>query len=231
MMRKKYSRRRYRRNKRRYYQKKKDPKKSKFAYAVRRVLNYNSELKFIDQNTTAQAGGLPLLPWTTAQFTDLNMLVGITQGVGKQQRVGTRIKLVELAIRWHSEIQDGLGTDDSNIIRFVLFQWRDESTSFTNVNQLLKSYSTAGPTVTSMYNSTNAGQFRVIMDKTISLSRNGSKVKVGSKIAKKLDKNITYSDTSGLPTSGEFFLIYLSDSGVPLHPVLTLELRLKYNDI
>jgi len=223
-------------NKKRTYRRRRTFKKrtyngnSKFKSAVKNVINRIAELKISDQNLTAQNAGIQLdIPYS-GRIINLGLLGQIVNGTGgPYNRIGNNIKTVSLKMRFNVYIPNA--GDTTNNIRVCLLQWRNPAVTLTTIQQIIYNYSTAGFDWISPYNDQSAGQFRVLYDKNLTLNAAGRRLISVRKVFHKMDKKITYDINTGLPKYGEYFLILISDSTVPVHPVIDGNFRLKYIDI
>lgn len=225
----KYKRKRYYRKKR-YYKPSSWAKKSKFAKKVKKVMSYDSEMKFQDSNIYTLNAGLPLAISTTGNLTNLGLLASITQGSNYNQRAGQDIKLQSLQFRYQIYLDTGF-PDTTSYVRVIIFQWRQDDSMLTSINQIIYNYELAGYNPTSLYNPSNAGLFRVLYDKSHNLSVDGSNRQViGTAIIHKMDKNIKFLVGTNTLNSKDLYMITVSDSSTAPHPQMLGCFRIKYTD-
>lgn len=223
---------------RKKYAKKPIPKTSvkTIQSIAKRTIMRNAEHKYNDQDTTAQNLGVQLSVPNTGLLINLELLSGpngITQGdLNFRQRNANRINLTSLYFQIDTFIPTS--GDNTNIVRMVLLQWLKDAPTLTAIQQVLYSGSTGGFNIYSPYNIDYVGSYKILCDKFLPMSFNGSnRIKSVKKyITKSLYKNIVYT-SAGTPTinKGEFFLILVSDSQLAPHPAFEGNFRLRYTDM
>lgn len=215
---------------RKFYNKKVFKKKrSKFAVKfrprnmtslIKRTILKMGEKKYVDGTG---ANNVSIL----GAMVDLG-LAGIPVGDTQNDRTGIKIRLINFHMRYECFIPAG-STDTSNTLRCVIFQWYDSAAPLGQ--QVLFNVALGSFTVNSSYNKENAMKFRVLYDKRIYLSLEGTR-NVAGKInmyGNKIPlKDIIYLNAS-IP-KGQYFMLLVSDSAAVAHPTFTYEHRFSFYD-
>jgi len=146
------------------------PKQQRLAtiQQVKSLISHNIEPRFFDLSNFAQN--------TSSTGTQLG-LSQIPQGVADGTRGGDEVNLKSLEVRFECYLQGTGGTNDfTNCVRLIIYQWLPMSTAAipvpANVVQLTPG-GTGQNGVMTMYNWDARTQYKILADKTFSLSGNG----------------------------------------------------------
>lgn len=182
---------------------------------VKRLIGRQIESKVADSNVLTSVD-------SSASF--FQRLTMPAQGDAYNERSGDVIHLEKL--QWRMNIVAG---DSSNVLRFIIFRWQNDS-------------GLATPSVSDLLEATNALAFvdyqseqqkiQVLFDRTYALSTEGvpNRVITGSLYGRKLGrKKLTFNQAA---TTGvdQFYLFLTSDSAAAPHPAVGGYFRLTYAD-
>lgn len=156
-------------------------------------------------------------------------LDGLATGTNQLSRVGNEIYLKSLYIKGKVTI-----ADTTNVVRVMIVQWMKETASFTALQQILFNNSIAGFTWESPYAKEQAGNFKIIWDRTFNLTNVQAPIILFRKrLTRGFKKNIRYNSQIGgnLVVKGALFLVALSDSLAIPNPGIDFETRINFVDI
>lgn len=197
---------------RRFYKKKQYVTKKE----VKSMLKSNLEVKHHDLSVT----NYPLDP-AAALLSPIQDLTVITQGLLDYNRVGDRIKLKTLQLRYYINC-----TSTNEIVRLILFQWKDDSSIAAAPGLPLLEKMLVVPSgnnaVISTYNhdTMSTGSISVLYDKSHTLADLGTygapkiltvKAKVHTKY---MARNLQYVD-GGSQGKNKIYLFAFSNQAVP----------------
>lgn len=221
-----YVRRRKTYKKKRYVRR----RKTNFNARVKKAITSYAEKKWQDFSLNVANTGTDPAVTSTASLYNTAILQSIVAGTGiVKNRIGNKIKLRSIDLRVKSYL--GALSDSNNVVRIIVLQWRDAPATLLYASQIVYDWATTTPSVNSGYNPTEAGKFRILYDKRITLSSAGTSTYNAKRIIYKLDKNIVYNFTSGATQGGEIFIFTVSDSGATPHPYCDVMMRVKYTDV
>jgi len=153
----------------------------------------------------------------------------LTQGDAQGQRDGDHIQWsrAELNVNF-------TGSDNTNVIRFIIFQWRVNSFLSTPTTGTILSLGPTGAVdILSLHNYATRKNYHILHDEAVTLCLNGSNNVV--------QKHILLARSKFLPEKVEFnpgvssginlvYCLVVSDSLAVAHPIQNLNLRLWYRD-
>nr|QGF19360.1 hypothetical protein [Antarctic circular DNA molecule] len=183
---------------------------------IKRLITSLAEHKYYDNFAT----GLAMIPTGLIQ-------AGLTtpvQGTGDGQRVGDKVTILSLTIKF-----DIIGADTTNACRVIIFRW-----GMPTVPVPADVFQTAGVVTTynSLPNYDRVGQkqLRVLYDRTFSTTANGTnaysrRIRIG-KNAGPLEFN-----NGAITGTGLIYGLFISDSQIAPHPSLSWYSRLTYTDM
>lgn len=158
-------------------------------------------------------------------------LTGITAGTGSTQRLGANINVLSMNLRVNME-----NGDPNNTVRMMCVETYEEVDTV-----LTTPYDLFNPLTAGFVGAINAPinrqlVKRVLYDKTINLNPNwngASKFKYLSAYAKvsKMGRKIQYDEATGVPQSGHYAWLWVSDSALPNHPRIRYSLELRFSDL
>lgn len=188
---------------------------------VKRMLSNKLEHKFVDS----------LMPYTQmdriGNFTRIsyNGVGGaeIIRGTGENQRVGDRIKPVELELRFSSYYSASLVTADStHTVRVIVFRWNEDIAGGVPTSGSVLQYTSSGvgayEQITSPYNHASKQQkdFTIIMDKRYSLG--GASSTFGFHKKFKLKGNLDFTlNSDALGGTGHYYVFVSADDATGAH--------------
>lgn len=127
---------------------------------VKKIIAAETEMKYNNYNFSQVTVG------TTAQFDDIS--ANLIQGISDLQRVGDRVKLTGSAYL-RLFVHGGQPTQGFDYIRFILFQWRQDSATAPLVADILLNGSSGSPDYTSAYNHDKRSLYNIFYDETFEL--------------------------------------------------------------
>lgn len=160
-------------------------------------------------------------------LSNMYRLTDIVAGDGPAQRVGQKITLKNLYLRFGIKIAPGLTSqaNEQANVRCIIF--RDMQSDTTANPTYAEVFETADNIYTSL-NSTNGDRFKVLYDQIYSLSRNGI-LSINRKYFKNMNSNVMYSnDTTGRDT-GQLYVAWFSDQATN-QPIIGFHAKVRYAD-
>lgn len=206
---------------------------------VKRLVRGRTEMKyFYWPNPTTPLPAAPTQVTTTPALTGVPF--DIAQGTADTQRVGD-------AIQWASSFSlkyTWTIGDSTNIVRMIIFQWRDVSSILPipdPANILIVGPSNAID-VHSQYNHDYRKSYTILFDQTLNLIGDGTagnfpftiytERSFFKKISlKKANKDVNYIGGGG-QAKNRLFFIFVSDSsfGAGTHPLLSYSIKINFYD-
>lgn len=178
-------------------------------------------------------------------------LTAIPQGDQENERVGEEVVLRSLKLRYTVHSADSslvLGPDDYNLVRVIVFQWRNRDTvDVPSQSTLLR---TAGPMtgfidyVVSPHNKDSTEMYKILYDKrhlltndavydgtSVSLVRGAGSVKHATVNIplKKIRRHLKFSTDSNAAV-GHLYIALISDSSITPHPTGDFTWEIAYKD-
>jgi len=220
--RKRYSRKFAKKPYRKTYRKK--PSK-RFRTAVKKVINSQAERKYLDYAVSFD----PID--TLGTLYNIGRIGTLAQGVDQNSRIGIKIHVTSLLIRLAMFIPAIPVADTSVALRFIIFQWMEPYNSLPTINQILNNQFLGTYSMLSQYSKENAGKFKIMLDKTYTMSVDGTR-QINTKWSfSKFKKDLVIANKTPLePNSGEFYMIVVSDSGASPHPNISFNTRMSFTD-
>lgn len=189
--------------------------RSQLAYAVRREIAKNEEVKIHDTE-------LSLAIDTVGSVWELD---NVTQGTTALTRIGnlTHPKSLDIKLAFNK-------SDATNMMRFLIIQWHQDTAVFTpGITTCLDPVAVAaGLGVQAPYNNENHTLFRVVMDRVFLLDAGGDLGKVWKKITPSLRK--TEYNGSAVTGTEKLYAMVISDSNVAAHPAVQGYIRLGFQE-
>ncbi len=178
------------------------------------------EGKFIDNFTTAAA------PAAGAIMND-SLLDAIQRGTGESERVGRRIQVTGLLIRWTVRNAAALAAEVANTVRFMVVQ--DKQSNGTAATTALVLASTV---FNSFNNLDNSHRFRTLFEKTMSLNQHalGTIIEESGDAFIKLNMPVLYDATAGAITDLTSNNIFLMAIASQVGTTVTFSTRVRYTD-
>lgn len=214
------------------------PAKRQVRQIVKKIEAQNTDLKFTYYEFTNSVSDV----WTgPAAFIDWPVQ-GI-QGYGtvqdlantQSQRIGNEVEIKHIQFNYSLDV-----ADSANIFRVVLFQWfqQDES-NFPTIGDIFMNNGAGYPWL-DMYNYENKKNFKILYDRTHSLSSSAGNpfttvVKqkfYGKRIPMKRVKFYSNAESgfAARLVKGNIYYMFISDSAVIAHPTIKFATRLLYTD-
>lgn len=181
---------------------------------VKQQLNKNLERKFVDVALNAGVSSTV----TTTPITDIGV------GTTNITRIGNIIQPTSISLVINSFIP--ITGDQTNFIRFILFQWKDD-TGETGPPLIGNILQTAFPA--SIYNNNQRSSFKILFDKIIPMSLSGPNAKTMKFTIRKKLLPIKYT-TGATDGINKIFVMEISDSTTVVHPVTDWYLRVRFTD-
>jgi len=193
------------------------------AQVVRKAERRARELKFFDTSQSAQSIGAGAA---------LNVLTGVTQGVGQSQRVADMLEYDHVNFTY--SIQQA-NADIYSDVRVIIFQWHPNTTLTGSpvLANILPNTAAIG-----LYSATNwqyRDQFTILYDKLWSLSGlataptstttvNGHNIRLNN-----MRKKVTFSP-GAITGDNLLWLLTISDSSIAPFPLFNIQFRTVYCD-
>lgn len=151
---------------------------------------------------------------------------GIVRANDNVSRDGNQVSVTRVDLQGFADV-----ADDSNLVRIIVFQWRDDDISYTPVAaDILQN----AASFYDMYNFTNRHRFTVLWDRTFNVdSTDPAKPFKRSIYGKKLAKVLEYSGATDSSITGkhQIYVLAVSDSGAIAHPTLDMMTRVYFKDM
>lgn len=178
------------------------------------------------------------------------LVSNITQGVGRNSRVGDEVNIKEINFMFNVEVgATGLiaAADTYNNVRIILFKWKmDDGAGLPTTNSILESAG-GNPGTLRPYNFDDRHQYHICFDKTITVFNspiwNGAAVSWQNGVnahyqspkpvrirGKKLGSSKINFDLNAVVGTGNYYFLFISDSAFTPNPTLTLESQIIYTD-
>jgi len=185
---------------------------------VKREMSKNIETKFIVGEFTG----------AITDSVNFNRVSTPAVGTGDNERIGDTITVKSLYINY-SFIAD----DTTNLVRLIVFQWFQDSSNNPPVAASILEAS-ASIHVQAPYSMNNSQNYRILYDRTHTLSTDGSsRVVLAKKYITKIPcRKIVFTNSSGNSANikkGQIYVLEVSDSSVS-GPDLSCVVKLNYTD-
>ena len=158
-------------------------------------------------------------------------LTGLTSGLDSDNRIGANINVLSMNLRVNME-----NGDPNNTVRMMCVETYEEVDTV-----LTTPYDLFNPLTAGFVGAINAPinrqlVKRVLYDKTVNLNPNwdgASKFKYLSAYARvsKTGRKIQYDESTGIPQSGHYAWLWVSDSSIANHPRIRYSLVLRFTDV
>lgn len=161
-------------------------------------------------------------------FTDNPAGTTITQGPGRNQYLGLKIKPYHIELRY--AVTNDLA-DSNNLITCVVLQAKGSFVPGGTTANIFESTGNVSAPLSPFDHQFNQ-RFKVLYRKQISLSGvDGEDVKVFTKnISHKRLSMLGFNDAIGTIQSGTLLIGWISDSGAAVHPTVRAQWRILYKD-
>lgn len=187
---------------------------------VKSMISRRIETKIFDTSllgTSVVTGGTILGPFSVP-----------VQGPADGQRVSDRIMLKDLMVNWEVK-----ASDDTNIVRIVIFQWRSNNASVSPTASVL--LQNPGNPIHSSINDTNVdgGLFTVLADKRYTLVINGSNRAVARRFkffGRRIPRKRVTFNPSATTGFNHIYAAVWSDSVLGPNPTYDYYTRIHYID-
>lgn len=191
---------------------------------VRKILSYAAETKHKDTTIAETA-----ITTSGVLFVSIPQIARGTSD--NSERIGDSINIKSLRLKWRTYIGSGASPDNVNIVRCVIFQWYDCNVTPV-VSDVLESVGAANSYM-SQYKWDNKGRYRIIYDRTVSMSKAGTSNYVCTKlITRGFKRQMRYDGALNTDIiNNGLYILFISDSGTVDHPFASAELRLNYTDL
>ncbi len=177
---------------------------------VRKSIKNRQEMKFLTTNFSGV-------------ITDGSVILHLNpvpQGDTENERNGNRIK----SQGWEYRVST-IVNDSTNLVRIIIFQDKSSNGIVPQLSNLLE-----GSDVLSMYDDTNVpGRFRILSDRTVTLSTNGDNQVQFIHRTGKLTSVATFNDLLTVPHQNSVFMLLISDSAIS-GPLTEIIARYTYTD-
>lgn len=157
----------------------------------------------------------------------------IPQGVGERARVGNTVRPKRLKLRVHCGI-----ADNTNMVRMIVFRWHPSAAAgvptpasiLDNTAPTIHLGTTNAPLMP--HNWDDRSMFTVLWDRTFVLDSQAPQQAVLTLdlYGKKMSPRISYVDGSTTAVMNGLYVLYVSDSGIATHPILTFSSELTFED-
>lgn len=211
-----YRRRRY--NRRRYNRRYKSNNSNykMIKRVAQQQINKNLETKWI---LTPQPGGA--VPAASPVIGAFN---SPPQGTTVNERTGNDIRVKSLQIKGHFE----LGAANTNLVRFIVFQWLSKSPSSPVITDILTP-SISSMYVNSLYSKVWGSSFRVLYDRRWQITDDNNEIQPFSvKITKFPFRDIEFNPGTTVGYN-QLYYIYMSDEDLN-SPSIQFQARMNYTD-
>lgn len=186
---------------------------------VKRMIKSNEETKYFRPGVIVSS---------CSNVANITALGNIAQGLGGQDRIGSQVTFERVKVKL-----DAIVSDSTNIIRFILFKWKENDTfTVPTALQILSNGLSGAPDVWSFYNDETSQSYQILYDKVFVGSNGGSSdtirqfaqrnIKLGHKV-----KFFSDSTTTG---TNKLYQLNISDSAAVVHPTLSWITEIQYTD-
>lgn len=185
---------------------------------VKAVLKKEVELKALTSR--------PFSASSVSSAATIVKLSSIIQGDTAVDRDGQQVSVTRVDLQGH--MKPG---DDTNFLRIIVFQWRDDDISYTpTASDILQN----SASWYDLHNFNQRHRYSILWDRMFSLDTDDPiKYYKRSIYGKKLAKTVEYSGTTAGATSGKhnIYVLAVSDSGAINHPTLDMMARVYFKDM
>lgn len=196
---------------------KKTSQKLATVATVKRLIANVEEVKHFDAGASATSVDFSGVQWA---------LASIPQGNQDSQRVGDKLKLKDIDVRFELK----LGTSP-NKFRVLVYQWHDMSGASSPLPiSILENTGTVDSPL-QPYIWSNKSQYTILRDKTYNLETSVSTMVTDRFFIKRgFRKQVNFTvGSSTLQTNG-IFLLAITDDGAVTYPTLAFHSRVRYTD-
>lgn len=152
-------------------------------------------------------------------------VINIPQGVSDQERIGDKITVKSIRLKYSLAIGDA-----TNYVRFIIFQWK-QNTVYTSAPTVPSILASVTPTIYSQYNWDNRSNFQILYDRTHTLLSNRPNVFVTRRInIKYLAKQLQFVGGSATVGSNMIYCLAISDSSAVPNPGILASFDIVYVD-
>jgi len=183
--------------------------------SVKRLIKNNEEMKYF------RAG----LNTTTSNVAVLSSLSNIAQGVNDDQRIGNVVQPIEMKVRL-----DLIIADSTNIIRFVIFRWKDADTTAPVAGDIFSNGLSGGVDTSSFYNDETKDKYRILYDRTFVGSNTADSIRQFTQFKLRLGTKIRYTSNAVTTGTNKYYQLNMSDSAAVTHPTLIWNTETRYSD-
>jgi len=214
------------------------PAKRQVRQIVKKIESQNTDLKFVFAEYTTPIsdswiGPSNFISWPVQGIHGYGTVADLANV--QSQRIGNEIEIKHIQFNYSLDC-----ADTANIVRVVLFQWfQQDSSNFPTIGDIFMNNGAGYPWL-DMYNYENKKNFKILYDRTHSLSASAGnpyttviKQKFyGKRIPIKRIKFAGDAE-SGYPAllvKGNIYYMFISDSSVPAHPNIKMAVRTLFTD-
>lgn len=196
---------------------------------VKKMIHGVAEKKYQDQAPTFVSNIVVPNTGTILDISNFNLII---PGDNQFQREGIKISPQNLNMRGSVAIPN-LG-DVTNNIRMIIFRWNEASSiSVPSISDILYNNGSGTARLWSSYSKEAVGRYAILLDKTYSMSADGTRMYHFNYNFNKKHKswvsNIVYNTT--ISNKYNYYMLLISDSAAAPHPVIDYETRLTFTDI
>lgn len=215
-----FTKRRSRRYKKKTYRRGRYGKK--LASTIKRVITKQSEKKYIANVNTASVG--------TAGF--VYDLTTASQGISDSARIGDQSTIRSINVRYQVNNSTGTGSDSFNVIRVMIVQWYPDTVPTLSDVMLLTSSGYLN--VHSPYNHDKRFMFKVLHDRTLTVSANGynidyTKISGNVMITNGFRRKLQVQGGSTVGNN-KIYVVSVADSSVSPDPTLGFVSKINFSD-
>lgn len=186
---------------------------------VKKMIKNNEEVKYFRPGIASSS---------VSNVATISALGNIIQGVGDVNRIGSQVTFENIKVKL-----DAIMSDSTNIVRFILFKWKENDTFTTpTAAQILGTGPSGGVDVWSFPNDETSQSYQILYDKVF-VGSNGSSSDTLRQFAQrsiKLGHKVKFN--SDLVTTGtnKLYQLNISDSAAVVHPTLTWFTEIAFTD-
>lgn len=201
-----------------YHTRKKVYMDPKISRIVQTKLNASREKKFI---LTSRVGD------SISYSGTIYALTNVAQGTTDSDRVGDRIYIKSVQVRWNMKIADVY-----NQCRVILFQWDQDNSGLTMQRLLAGTLVGTNNAPLAPYAHDFSKDRRILYDKSFILDGVDKVAETDTTYVTRgfMDRRIQYYSGSSTTGNGFLFLAVISDSSAINHPTLDFVAKVTYTD-
>lgn len=167
----------------------------------------------------------------------MQQVSGIAQGDTDSDRTGDRVMLKKIYLRWNL-----VGYDTYNFVRFMVFQWKPDNLISPIPGDILLPGSSGAIDFTSQYNHDKRQMYKIMYDKVLTTVGDGSQTSLtvypyqsnfihyNKKTLIIPNKQLQYDGGSSTIGTNQIYVMAVSDSLVPTHPLVSYTMKILYTD-